>query len=456
MKILIVDDEKIALESVRRILKRRGFRDVEVCDNGEAAVKHIREKDFDLVLLDVLMPGMDGLTVLEMTKPFKPLTEFIVITAMEDIPTSVKALRLGAYDYLLKPLNPERLILSIQQSFERKGLRAGVIGAGLDDELPVVPEAFTHIVTQCQRMRELIHYASIMARSENPKLITGESGTGKELMARGLHRAGSLAAGPFVPVNVSAVPETLFESQFFGHRKGAFTGAERSHAGYFEQADGGVLFLDEIGELSPDVQAKLLRVLEEKTITRLGEASPRPVDFCVVSSTNKNLNKACREGNFRLDLLYRLNSVHIHLPPLRERVGDIPLLAGHCLDISRRRYTSNVQGFSPEAMAVLSGFDYPGNVRELQQMIERAVLLAGSGFILPRHLDEQHTPDPPVAQDVCSLKENSEIHMAHVLTLTMGNRKAAAEILKISVRQLQRKLAEMKKKPRWKSFLDDL
>ncbi|MBU0985786.1 MAG: sigma-54 dependent transcriptional regulator [Proteobacteria bacterium] len=456
MKILIVDDEQIALESVRRILRRRGFRDVEVCDNGEEAIGHIMENDFDLVLLDIVMPGKDGLDVLKTTKPHKPLTEFIIITAVEDVATSVKALRLGAYDYLIKPLDPERLILSLNQAFERKGLRAGLIGTDLTGEPAAIPAAFSLIITRCQRMRELINYTQIMARSGNPVLITGESGTGKELLARAIHRAGPGAESPFIAVNVSSVPASLFESQFFGHVKGAFTGTERDHTGYFEQADGGVLFLDEIGELPPDIQVKFLRVLEEKTITRLGGTSPRKIDFQIVSSTNKNLNKACQEGQFRLDLLYRLNSAHVHLPPLRERMEDIPLLAGYFLKMTCQRQQVDIEGFSPEALAMLCQADYPGNIRELAQVVERAALVAGSGYILPRHLGRQQAIDQSYIRSLCSFRENTEAHLAYVLAHTRGDRKTAAKILEVSIRQLQRRLAEMKENPRWEAFMADL
>ena len=274
MKILIVDDEEVSLSSVKRILKWRGIKNVEICDNGRDAVKKIRSGNFDIVLLDLLMPDVDGMQVLESTKPFCPQTEFIILTAVDDIQTTVRAMRQGAYDYLVKPVDNELLVLSIERAYERKGLLAGLsVNAGY--ESTDTPTAFADTITQDKQMKALISYAQVMARSGNPVLITGESGTGKELMARGIHRAGPAPSGPFVAVNVSAIPATMFESQFFGHTKGAFTGADASHAGFFEQADGGTLFLDEVGELPIGLQSKLLRVLEDKTFNASGGSKSR-------------------------------------------------------------------------------------------------------------------------------------------------------------------------------------
>jgi DNA-binding NtrC family response regulator len=315
MRILIVDDEVVALNSVRRLLKRRGLSNVEICDSGMDAISRIKNKDFDIVLLDLLMPEIDGLQVLKSTKPFKPSTEFIVLTAVDDVASAVRSLHLGAHDYLVKPVDNERLVLSIERAYERKALLVGLAGARTQSNGFEIPGAFSDLVTQCPRMAELLSYAAVMARSGNPILISGESGTGKELLAHGIHRIASSADAPFIAVNVPSIAETLFESQFFGHTKGAFTGADRDHAGFFEQADGGTLFLDEIGEFHPKLQAKLLRVLEEKSVLRISETVPVPIDVRIISATNQDLDKACQEGRFRLDLLYRLRAAHVHLPP---------------------------------------------------------------------------------------------------------------------------------------------
>jgi DNA-binding NtrC family response regulator len=284
-----------------------------------------------------------------------------------------------------------------------------------------------------------------MARSGNPIMITGESGTGKELMARGIHRAGPAPDGPFVAVNVSAIPTTMFESQFFGHTKGAFTGADNRYQGFFEQADGGTLFLDEIGELPIGLQSKLLRVLEDKTFTPLGASKPVSVDIRFVSATNTNIDRACQEGKFRIDLMYRLKSVYIYLPPLRERRGDIPELAAHFLRNACKRHGREIKGFSPEAMDILVSKDYPGNIRELSQIVENAAVLADNAIILPAHLGEiTETLSSPSGRKLCTIKENYDLHLAFVLDHTKGDRREAARILGITVRQLQRKLAEMK------------
>jgi DNA-binding NtrC family response regulator len=444
MKILIVDDEKISLTSVRRILKWRGISDVAICDNGKDAVKMIKEEDFDIVLLDLLMPDVDGMQVLESTKPYRPRTEFIILTAVDDIPTTVKAIRQGAYDYLVKPVDNELLFLSIERAYERKGLLAGLSTTAHADAGDI-PPAFSDTITQNPQMKALISYAQVMARSGNPILIAGESGTGKELMARGIHRSSPAPDGPFVAVNVSAIPATMFESQFFGHMKGAFTGADTSHQGFFEQADGGTLFLDEIGELPVGLQSKLLRVLEDKTFTPLGGSKPVQVDIRFISATNTNIDQACREGKFRIDLLYRLKSVYIVLPPLRERRNDIPLLARHFLGKACDHYGKNIQSFSSVALDLLTNKDYPGNIRELFQIVDNAVILADAPVIMPDHLGAMTEPlSSPFSRKLCTLKENYDLHLAFVLEHTKGDRHEAARILGITVRQLQRKLAAIK------------
>jgi DNA-binding NtrC family response regulator len=375
---------------------------------------------------------------------------------VDDVNTAVKAIRLGAYDYLVKPADNERLLLAINRAYEHKGLLAGLAGVLSGKEKFVPIEAFADIITQDRRLRELLSYAHIMARSDIAILITGESGTGKELLTKGIHRAGLRPDGPFIPVNITAVPETLFEGQFFGYAKGSFTGADRNYTGYFEQANGGTLFLDEIGELPLNLQPKFLRVLEEKSLNRLGDAKPSNVDVRIVSATSKDLDKSCQQGGFRLDLLYRLKGAHIHLPPLREREGDIPLLASHFLHKANSRYQKRVRDFSPEAMSYLVQKDFPGNIRELAQLIEQAVLLTDLELILPGHLGAGQSHCSSNERGLCSLKENADKHVIHVLTQTAGNKKQAAQILGITVRQLQRKVAEMKNDPRWQSFIRDL
>jgi len=454
MKLLVVDDEDVTLSSMKRLLRWQGIKDVETCDSGKEAIRKIKAGDYDIVLLDLLMPEVDGIQVLEATKPFRPYTEFIIITAVDVISQAVKAIRLGAYDYLVKPVDNEYLMRSLERAYERKGLLAGMNLARRDSDT-VQPAGFSEIVTQSAQIHSLLSYAQIMAKGGNPVLITGESGTGKELLARGIHREGPSPNGPFVAVNISSIPETLFESQFFGHVKGAFTGAMRDYEGFFEQADGGTLFLDEIGEFPQQMQSKLLRVLEDKSFARLGETKPIRVDVRIISATNKDLDKACQEGKFRLDLMYRLKSAHVHLPALRERKDDIPVLAAHFLKLATEKHRKHVHGFSPEAMDILLRRDYPGNVRELAQIIENAVLLADTTTIVPRHLGEEIASPQLFSRSLCSLKENYEAHVIYVLNHTRGDRKQAAQILGITVRQLQRKIVEMRRNLRWKLLLGD-
>lgn len=453
MNILIVDDEEISLSSVKRVLRWKGIRNVETCSSGKEAIARIREGNFDIVLLDLLMPEVDGFQVLESAKPYSPYTEFIILTAVHDIPATVRAVRLGAYDYLVKPVDNELLVLSIERAYEHRSLLLGLTGSIKPDagEYP----AFADIVTRSPRMLSLISYAQVMARSGNPVLITGESGTGKELMARAIHRAGPYPDGPFIAVNVSAIPATMFESHFFGHVKGAFTGADSPHKGFFEQAGGGTLFLDEIGELPAGLQSKFLRVLEEKSFVPLGGNKTVHVDVRFLSATNADLSCACREGRFRLDLLYRIKSAQINLPPLRERREDIPLLASHFLEQSAAKHGRETTSFSPEAMDLLTAADYPGNVRELAQIVENALLVCDSPAILPHHLG-MSAPQPSslTSRRLCTLRENYEAHIAYVLSSTRGDRKQAAQILGITLRQLQRILAEMKKDSRWSGLLN--
>ncbi len=456
MKILIVDDEQVALTSVRRLLKRRGFEDVEITDSGDAAINLIRNNDFDIVLLDLLMPKTDGLKVLEAAKPFKANTEFIMLTAVDDSGTAVKALRLGAYDYLVKPIDTDRLFVAIEHAFERIGLRSGLAGAASERKRAAVPPAFAAIITRSPRMKELLLYANTMARSGAPVLITGETGTGKELMAKAIHQAGPNPKGPFIAANVTSIPENLFEDQFFGHVQGAFTGASKDHPGFFEQADHGTLFLDEIGDLPQHLQVKLLRVLEEKKIIRLGDTQAMPVNVRIISATNKDLDKACQEERFRLDLIYRLKTAHIHLPPLSERQDDIPLLAEYFLTRACERHGKRITGFSTEAMEELVRCQYPGNIRELAQRVETAVLLADADTLLPAHLGAGAAAPLSFARTLCTLKEDTERHLAYVLQHTKGNRGQAAAILGITVRQVQRRIADMARNPRWQSFLNDL
>jgi two-component system response regulator AtoC len=447
VRILVVDDEEVARRSVRRLLQRRGYDDVDLCADGREAIAAIRAGGYDIVLLDLLMPGMDGLEVLAAAKPQAPDTEFILVTAVDEVANAVRAVRLGAYDYLVKPVDNERLVLSLERAVEHRGLRAGLARPDGCGGRPLeISTAFANFITASPRMREILAYADIMARSGLTILITGESGTGKELLAQGIHRAAAASPGPLVAVNVAAIPTSLFESQFFGHIKGSFTGAVADQAGFFEQAGNGSLFLDEIGELPFAQQAKLLRAIEEKRVTRIGSSRSIPFRAQLISATNQDLETACREGCFRPDLLYRLKGAHIHLPPLRERREDIPLLMRHFWQEACERHGRS--GLAPPAPFVenLLRQDIPGNVRELRHTVEQAVLLAGTpvsswlthpGSGLP-------APKPLAETGLCSLRQSDARHVRFVLEQAGGNRQAAARILGITARQLYRRLAAMR------------
>jgi len=457
MRILAVDDEPIALSSIRRILRRRNITDVEICDNGKDAIELILSGNFDIVLLDLIMPGTGGLDVLAATRAHLSDTEFIVVSAVEDVATTVQAVRSGAYDYLIKPVDPDRLVLTIEHAFERRGLRAGVLGAAASGAPPAIPKEFSSIITRNHHMIELINYAHAMARGGLPLLITGESGTGKELFARGIHETARGNDAPFLPVNVTSVPETLFESQFFGHASGAFTGAGGDLQGYFQKADGGTLYLDEIGDLPAGLQVKLLRVLEDRSFSRLGESDVRRVNVQIVSSTNKELHEACQSGTFRLDLFYRLNHAHIHIPPLRERREDIEPLVNHFAAAAGKRHNIEPKLITPDYLNKLQGMDFPGNVRELIQIVERDTILSGHPGLEPSRSVEQSTGSAPsLTRTLCSMKQDGEAHVAFVLNHTRGDLKAAADILELSVRQIQRRISQMKEQDEWRTFFERL
>ncbi len=453
MRILVVDDEQVTLDSLKLLLYSRNFNDVTVCNNGNKAIKLIKENDFDVVLLDIIMPETDGLEVLAKAKPFKPETEFIILSAIDEVETSVKALRLGAYDYLVKPSNNDKLILTINHAYEHKGFSRGLAGARSNTKDDDLPEGFQKIITQDMRLKELISYIDIMARTDFPILITGETGTGKELISRGIHESSDNSKGPFVAINVSSVPETLFESHFFGHKKGAFSGAINDYKGYFEQASSGTLFLDEIGDLPYNLQSKILRALEEEKLTPIGDACEKEFITRIVSATNQDLDDACQSGGFRLDLLYRIKTVHIHLPPLRERKGDVPLLAECFLEEVCESHNKVIRGISRDALDKLSSYKFPGNIRELKQIITNSVFLADGKMINSRHLglNDKTGKGSRIEDDLCTLRVNEDRHIIHVLEETSHDKKAASEKLGISIRQLNRKILTLKQNPQWSS-----
>lgn len=383
-RILVVDDEPDMVETVARILTRLGHEPVTATD-GAAALELLERERPDLVLTDLRMPGMDGLEVLKEVKRISPDAPVILFTAHATIETAVEAIKGGAFDYIPKPFTADQLQVVIERALTQRRLQEE--NRRLKEQLQE-SYRFENIIGRSLPMLQVFEVIKKVARSEANILIIGESGTGKELVARSIHVNSARAAKPFVPVDCASLPENLLESELFGHEKGAFTGAHMTRPGLFEYGNGGTVFLDEVGDLGGNLQAKLLRVLQERQIRRVGGNRLIAVDVRVISATNRDLAAAVKRAEFREDLFYRLNVISIPLPPLRERKGDIPLITHHYL----RKYADGsgkrITGVAPETLALLEAHEWPGNVRELQNVIERAVVLAEHDTILPGDLPE--------------------------------------------------------------------
>jgi len=439
-RILVVDDEPAQLELVGGFLRKRGF-DVALAPDGREALQRFRREPFNLVLTDQKMPGLSGLELIEAVRAQNPETPVIVMTAYGTIETAVAAIKAGAADYLTKPLNLDELLHRVEQVRERQRL------VGENRELRQAlgeRHRVEGIIGESGRMQDVLSLVRRVAASDATVLVRGESGTGKELIAKAIHHASRRAAAPLVRVNCAALPETLLESELFGHEKGAFTGAVASRKGRFELADGGSLFLDEIGDLPLHLQVKLLRVLQEREFERVGSSRPIPADVRVLAATHRDLEALVRAGAFRDDLYYRINVVTIALPPLRERREDIPRLIDHFLAGFAAKNGKAIQGLTREARDALLRYDYPGNVRELENLIERAVVLTRDDVIgladLPLSLRE---PEPAVAEErgLPATVEGLERRMIRdALARAGGVQTAAAERLGISERVLRYKL----------------
>ncbi len=374
MQILIVDDEPQIRSSLEGLLRDEGYEVVSV-ESGEKGLRAIDEKRFEIVILDVLLPGMSGISVLEEIRRRYPWIRVFMISGKADIATAVKAIRLGAYDFFEKPINPERILLSLKNLSEYMALERRV------ESLSTLIERDYEIIGNSPAMRDLKVSISKAAPSEGRVLIFGENGTGKELVARAIHLGSSRKDRSFITLNCAAIPQSLIESELFGYERGAFTGAIKRKAGRFELADGGTLFLDEIGDLSLESQAKLLRVLEENEAMRVGGERPYKFDVRIISATNKNLKREIDEGRFREDLYYRLNVIPIEVPPLRERKSDIPELAEYFLSRICMRSGKGMKYWGDGAKEVLSLYEWPGNVRELRNFVERLIIMSNSEVI---------------------------------------------------------------------------
>ena len=412
-----MDDEKNILNTIGICLESIGI-DATLCDKPQDVLHLLQENVFDIAFVDLKMSPMDGIEVLAEIKQYSPNTTVIIMTAHGSVDTAVTAIKKGAYDYLQKPFDFEELKLFTQKVLTHHQLVHEV--AELREELASM-QGSGEIITRNRTMIEQLDIAARVAESTISILVEGESGTGKELVAHYIHQKSNRADKPFVKVNCAAIPEQLLESELFGHVRGAFTGALKDRQGRFEMADGGTIFLDEIGELPSSIQSKLLRILQTKDFERVGENVTRKVDVRVISATNRNLDEALKEGSFREDLFYRLNGVRVKLPPLRERPEDVPLLIHHFLEkISKER----VIKIAPEADKILKSYRWSGNVRELENAIERAALLAANGVVEPVHLPEEIRGSPET--NALSLEETEKVQIKKVLQIAKDYDEAAA------------------------------
>jgi len=436
VKILIVDDEAIVRESLRDWMSDVGHQ-VLTAENGHQALEIIEKEKPGIAIVDLVMPGMDGIELLKRAKETYPNIEVIIITAYGSIPTAINAMREGAYDYIEKPFCPERAELLVNKLVEHQRLVEENIS--LHQKLEE-RYRFENIIAKSPKMQQVIEVIRVVAKSNATVLIVGDSGTGKELVARAIHSQSYRKDKPFVAVSCAALPESLLESELFGHEKGSFTGAHAQRKGKFEAANRGSLFLDEIGEMSANIQVHLLRVLEEREFTRVGGDELIKVDVRVISATNKDVKKAVADNQFREDLYYRLNVVSIELPPLRERKEDIPLLAQHFLNKFAVENQKEIIDFSPEATDFLLKYEWPGNVRELENAVERAVILANNSYIEARDMPQENVQMNHSATVEKSLKESEKKCVLAILKETRGNFSEAARVLGISRATLYNKI----------------
>jgi two-component system, NtrC family, response regulator AtoC len=440
MKILVVDDEFPVRDILQKGLSQMGGFSVEAAQNGREAIQKIENDLFDLVLTDVKMPEMDGLELLKAIKETWPEMMVILMTGYGSIETAVEAMKMGANDYITKPIDLNELLIHISRVqkedllFRENRLLRMEVRKKFE---------FTNIIGKSKPMQEVFSLIEKVAPSNSTALIYGGSGTGKELVAKAIHYNSPRADKPFIPFNCGAIPETLVESELFGHTKGAFTGAIQAKRGLFEEAHEGTIFLDEISTILPSIQVKLLRFLQEKELMRVGSTERTRVDVRMIAATNENLEENVRKGKFREDLFYRLHVFPIFLPDLKERKEDIPLLAYHFLDFYSRENQKQIKGISREALNLLIEYYWPGNVRELENAIERAVIMADRDYLTPRDFPKNlreglRSLIRKGGKDRKSLDDIKAEYIKEILKETNGNKKIAAEILKVNPRTLYR------------------
>ena len=447
-RVLIVDDEKSMRDLLTITLEKAGH-DVTAADGGEAAIEAIRKENFDAIVTDLRMPRVDGMQVLRAARDLSPETAVIVITAVASTETAVEAMKLGAYDYITKPFKLDEVDLIIKNGLERKRLR--------DENLYLrrqleTQHRFENIIGKSGRIVEVFDTIRKIADSPATAMISGESGTGKELVARAIHFNSQRRDKPFVSVNCGAIPEGLMESELFGHVKGSFTGAIANKIGLFAAAEGGTLFLDEITEIPPLLQVKLVRAIQLREIRRVGDIKDIKTDVRLIAASNRDLETAVREGVMREDLFYRLNVIPIHLPPLRERREDIPFLVAHFVQKFNKELGKDVRGVTPEAMAVLERYHWPGNIRELENALERAIVLGTGEMVgvdaLPDSVRRGRPPREPDVLDLpeegldleATLDDLERRYLQRALERTRGVQTKAAELLRMTFRQFRYKL----------------
>ena len=437
IKILIVDDELIVRESMQGWLEEDGYH-VETAETAEAALGMIGEKEFDMAFVDIKMPGIDGIELLKRLKDQYATIDVVMMTAYASVDNAVEAMKVGAYDYLTKPFDPDYVSMMVRKIIAKRQLEQENVRLKENIETAL---KHVHIIGESPAIKEILSQVEEVASSDTSVLIGGESGTGKEMVARAIHYASPRRFEPLVVVSCGALPEGLVESELFGYERGAFTGAFYKKKGKFEAANGGTLFLDEIGELNAKMQVDLLRVLQEREITRIGSNKSIKVDFRVLAASNRNLKEMVDEGSFREDLYYRLNVFNIYVPPLRERVEDIPLLVEHFISMLRRQTGKQVEGITAQALNKLKQHGWPGNVRELQNAVERAFVTAKGKLITTEELAFLEPEKIPVATSPSlSLADIEKMHIENVLKECDFNISMGAKVLGIDRTTLYNKM----------------
>src|SRR4030042_4924486 len=444
-KILVVDDDLEMCGMLSDVLKAEGF-SVHTAGISLEASKILKEEEFDVIVTDLKMKGLKGLDLLEEAKKIAPLTPVIIITAFGTIESAIKAMKMGAYDYITKPCQMDELVITVKKALENRLLKKEVVRLKKEVESRY---HFHHLIGKSPSMQKIYDLIERISDTSINVLITGESGTGKEVVAKAIHYSGIRKGGPFIAVNCAAIPETLLESELFGYKKGAFTDAKSDKKGLIFEASEGTLFLDEITEMPLTLQAKMLRGIEEREVRPLGDTNSYPIDVRIISSSYRDIKSTIQEGRFREDLYYRLNVIDIQLPPLRERKEDIPLLIQHFITKFSNEFKKNISGVSKDALKLLLNYSWPGNVRELENVIQRAMTLSQHEVILPEDLPATviQTPDKKLVEK--ALEENFTLdqlekgYIKRVLIEAGGNKSKAAEILGLDRKTLYRKLGEL-------------